>query len=545
MNNQTPTQHRPIDPWFSEIVEHKNSENYKQAMHSQLNERHQTDTDSEEMRTMEDLINYQLEVDAETHALIEKSHMGKRARANTAQIMQKQAELYRVINDLPGEALKQKISLFLALAIIQQQHPDLLNTCRQAIAESNLAALTKQLEGLYQQQGWFFTAGENMPRLTHKSPLPLINQALTHLVQHYSAEHAHISLYHDMLAFCRKFADELDLFDLHPDLKRLIHHFIDPNLLNDKFIVQDGCAGIGLLTQDITYPKGTPAKLQLETDDPLLAQIGQQLNRIQSDQTPSQIEYKMNLALDGQGAYSPGLVDVYVSFPKIPCNLKPHQREPLHAFRSVNYRGPVPNFASDAIWVQYALATLHEQGQAFVVVQDGFLRRAGYDAAVREYLVKNNLLVAVISLHREHAKQTQYSQLSLLVLNKARKTAIQKTNTETATNTDVYFYYLRNLPADLGMDSIYTSNAPYDWAMHPWIDKVTQEFYKGELETGTVDFYKTAKELEKENYNLSFEHYMAYQRTTDYPSYQQVNAEYQQSVQQLTEMLKDYSQAWK
>lgn len=523
---KTPTRHTPVDLWFSPLAEAQTVETYKNSLSAELDASLKSDQ----------------EYMAEQEANIEKyNHQKHQQRVHHTNQVQQNAELYRVVIELPGQDLKEKFSLMLSIALIQQQDKPTLAMCLEAIAERKTDRLIPHIQALHQKHGWELGLSER----SQASSLVAFEQAFAHLTHHYSATNSHISLQKDCWAFCRKFADEFDLFELHDDLKRLMHHFINPDQLDEKPVIMDGCAGIGLLSQSLEYPNHTPHTFRLETDDPLLAQIGQQLHLLNPHQDKAVLQYQIHSALNGQSLQPPGLVDVYVSHPNIPCNLKSAQREPKQAFRTINYPGLVPAFASDAVWVQYALHQLKAQGQAFVVVQDGFLRRSGYDAALREYLVKNNLLTAVISLHPKHARQTQYSQLSLLVLDKARfHPQHNKHQTDSPPHKDVYFYYLRNLPADLGMMSIFETDAPYDWAMHPWYEDTTKAFYEDQLDVGTVDFYKTAHELEKENFNLSFEHYMGYQRKTDYPNYQQVDAEFQQATKKLIEMLEKYRQPW-
>ncbi len=54
--------------------------------------------------------------------------------------------------------------------------------------------------------------------------------------------------------------------------------------------------------------------------------------------------------------------------------------------------------AGDSLWIQQAISHLNETGKAFILLPQGILFRGGYDANVREYLLENELLEAVIGL---------------------------------------------------------------------------------------------------------------------------------------------------
>lgn len=54
---------------------------------------------------------------------------------------------------------------------------------------------------------------------------------------------------------------------------------------------------------------------------------------------------------------------------------------------------------------------------AIIAIQDGFLRRPGYDFSLRKYLLDNCMVEMVIALDDSNAKQTQYNSISLIVIN--------------------------------------------------------------------------------------------------------------------------------
>jgi len=73
--------------------------------------------------------------------------------------------------------------------------------------------------------------------------------------------------------------------------------------------------------------------------------------------------------------------------------------------------------AGDSLWIQQALSKLNETGKGYILIPQGFLFRGGYDAKVREYLLENELLEAVIGLPANVLNGTSIPPV-ILVLNK-------------------------------------------------------------------------------------------------------------------------------
>lgn len=55
-----------------------------------------------------------------------------------------------------------------------------------------------------------------------------------------------------------------------------------------------------------------------------------------------------------------------------------------------------------SLWIQQALSNLNDTGKGYILLPQGLLFRGGYDAKVREYLLENELLEAVIGLSLIH-----------------------------------------------------------------------------------------------------------------------------------------------
>jgi type I restriction enzyme M protein len=82
---------------------------------------------------------------------------------------------------------------------------------------------------------------------------------------------------------------------------------------------------------------------------------------------------------------------------------------------------PTGNTASansgDSLWIQQALSNLNNTGKGYILLPQGLLFRGGYDAKVREYLLANELLEAIIGLPASILDGTGIPPV-ILVLNK-------------------------------------------------------------------------------------------------------------------------------
>jgi type I restriction enzyme M protein len=82
---------------------------------------------------------------------------------------------------------------------------------------------------------------------------------------------------------------------------------------------------------------------------------------------------------------------------------------------------PTGNTASansgDSLWIQQALSNLNDTGKGYILLPQGLLFRGGYDAKVREYLLENELLEAIIGLPASILDGTGIPPV-ILVLNK-------------------------------------------------------------------------------------------------------------------------------
>jgi type I restriction enzyme M protein len=73
--------------------------------------------------------------------------------------------------------------------------------------------------------------------------------------------------------------------------------------------------------------------------------------------------------------------------------------------------------SGDSLWIQQALSNLNSTGKGYILLPQGLLFRGGYDAKIREYLLENELLEAVIDLPASILDFTGIPPV-ILVLNK-------------------------------------------------------------------------------------------------------------------------------
>ena len=477
------------------------------------------------------------------------------------------ANFYQLVSELPGEGIVEKFNLFTALTLIKLFHPERHAGLLKAIdAESpnQIAQLLAEHEAHYQLY--------RLDEFTHSLQNPSNNQGLDVAIdtpfdlgrafkQPLVKSGKHLEplrrcfnwLEHDCSAtepssFFRRFAEFIKHYDgdfsyagLSYDIQHVIFNFIGFLGKQGPLKTSDGAAGCGLLALDMAYSlSNTPsclAEQQGVTDSPRLANLGKQLFalRFNGQVAPTrflQLAQPLNQhdrTIASAATPIDALADVYISVPPTPGKLSESQREARHSYLKVFSTKPLPSYDTDPLWVQYALNQIKPDGLAFVVVQDGFLKRAGYDAQVRQYLVETGLLVAVIALHPNHAKQTQYNQLNLLVLNN---------NTQTNPNREVYFWYLRN-HANLTITEYEYENGhgpisdedqiTFDLGALPFISLEQKEYVYEQLRLEKIEHRLDATTLNQHNYNLSFEYYLSTERTTSYPDLNEAEAHYQQA----------------
>lgn len=114
--------------------------------------------------------------------------------------------------------------------------------------------------------------------------------------------------------------------------------------------------------------------------------------------------------------------DVVVMEPPMAQKFSADERRMLveAPFISVPVGKSVSANSGDSLWIQQALSNLNETGKGYIVLPQGLLFRGGYDAKVREHLLENELLEAVIGLPASVLSGTGIAPV-ILVLNKNKQ----------------------------------------------------------------------------------------------------------------------------
>lgn len=114
--------------------------------------------------------------------------------------------------------------------------------------------------------------------------------------------------------------------------------------------------------------------------------------------------------------------DVVVMEPPMSQKFTADERRMLVAapFITVPVGNAVSANAGDSLWIQQAISHLNDSGKAYILLPQGILFRGGYDASVREYLLENELLEAVIGLPASILDGTGIPPV-ILVLNKNKQ----------------------------------------------------------------------------------------------------------------------------
>jgi len=112
---------------------------------------------------------------------------------------------------------------------------------------------------------------------------------------------------------------------------------------------------------------------------------------------------------------------------EIPFGLRFNDMSAFEDDKYQRYLGDrIPKSASDSLWIQHIIASLNDNGKAFVLVPEGVLFRGGYDAKVREELLRQDYIEAIIKLPSGCMNSTSIPSV-VLILNKA-KSGSQKAN---------------------------------------------------------------------------------------------------------------------
>ncbi|WP_044414251.1 N-6 DNA methylase [Thiomicrospira microaerophila] len=580
---------KSIDPWFEETFEWLFAE---QARARQLENEafDQMSADQQlnyllgidEPEPFESLEEYYAAIAKDTEFPIRQSRMNpkptpeeiaaKKAKALAAKQAakfeaEKSLQFYNLTNELMLPELNDKLSLFVGLAVLTFFHKDWVEPLRQASQQNQTDQVSTQLMQLYQHYQWAYPIEADKPEQAFnlkqpseladlKSPLTRIHQVLMFFGQYYMDEQAPARFYNDLLGLIRRNPEPLGFYEINPHIKHMIcllmaGYGLDqhPASSQKPIHIVDGCAGLGLLTLEQPYPFDTPPIRHCEMNNRSSQTLAHQLTLFknhlerlehtanQGAETKNFIEKTLrttlNNPLTGYNGIKAQQADVYLSFPAMPYTLNSIERRPTHSFGLIHFEKTIPKYASDAIWVQYAMHCLKDEGIGFLLVQDGFLRRSGYDAQLRKQLVNNQWVDFVISLHSDHARQSQYNQLSLLVLNKRKRLK---------PDHQIKMVYLREY------SSFYVMNGNMDNVIN-----LTQAPFWDEAQIANAEVFfsvsniietLTTQQLADNDYNLSFEHYLSKKRRHNYPKRKDTEIAYQEARKTFMDALEKFDKVF-
>jgi hypothetical protein len=446
------------------------------------------------------------------------------------------ANFSRTIKSLRFEDIPTKLSVFLSLAIAFNQKPVVFKSLEQALRPNEVTRLGTLLEDLYREYEWSLPHNaedaltalglmdDTVPNLRHNEVLYALKEAIFFIRSHYVADSITppLKLLSDITHFVEKEQRAFNWFGLSFDIRQMIRHLLDGFGIQSDWVIQDGCAGLGLLCSELSLHNNIQPELRLETSNSILRQISLQIITLQN--TPQKAQCKLNNPLAGTNAFTKGQADVVLSFPTMPYKLSEVERMTQHPFQRIHYEKNLPHYSSDALWVQYALYNLKPGGLAFLVVQEGFLRRSGYDKLVRQYLIDNNLVEMVISLNVNHARQSQYNQVCLLVLNTE---ALKSPNSKKDGLTFIDFR---------GVDDLYyeKDGSLLNLTTLPLWDNARYKHAIESLGLADIRIFKDTDEVRFNDYSLLIENYQSGPDLDDYPSLEDAVKAYKVATKNLT-----------
>ncbi|WP_024851708.1 N-6 DNA methylase [Hydrogenovibrio kuenenii] len=266
--------------------------------------------------------------------------------------------------------------------------------------------------------------------------------------------------------------------------------------------IMDGAASFGLLLQHFISEDDEVILTEQSEDRLLLSKLILSLRGISS------VTFNNHNPLCQETAVISENADIYLSFPKQPYALSVNERNADHFYLPEDHHGLVNRNSADALWIQYGLFHLNQNGKLLLVVRDGFLSRLGYDLIVRKQLIQKNLVDCVVHLNAHPSFKGQH--LSLLVLDKSR----------TLDSLPVRVFDLRSLSAyerhELDIDMIINSTqeayeAHVDARLIPNI-RMTLSFKAIQNHHYSLDSADYRQDLSKDNHQwssskITYQHY--------------------------------------
>lgn len=168
------------------------------------------------------------------------------------------------------------------------------------------------------------------------------------------------------------------------------------------------------VTHDST---ATDIKLYVEETHPFFQQLGHMLLTLSHPH--AKLTYTTRAALSyGYVTEHNIKVDCVISQPAFGSTMYFDQDDSQDTYLAIHSK--TKRMSGESMSIQLALHSLKKDGIAIIVVPDGFLHKQGYDSDVRSYLVRADLVDAIITLPNSIYPGMTLST-SLLILKKNRK----------------------------------------------------------------------------------------------------------------------------
>ncbi|WP_127471322.1 hypothetical protein [Thiomicrorhabdus aquaedulcis] len=299
----------------------------------------------------------------------------------------------RTVAKLGFEDLATNLSVFLSLVIAYQDSSPFMTPSRRPFSNWPDSPLAMVFLEHYQKNHWpipLHQAALDDSTEVHKniklSPEEVLKSwnsvetlidALNFIQREYQPENNwRLKLADDIRHFLDKKARAFEWYGFNQDILQMIAHILEVADVNNQSVIQDGCAGLGLLSLQLPLHNDTHPELRLETTTPIFQQITMQMAQIQALNRIVHCHTNNPLSTT-ELKFTAKQADVILSFPKMPYVLSRVERSIEQPFLKIRRYEILPGYASDALWVQYAWHHLKDGGIAFWPCKKGFYVAVG------------------------------------------------------------------------------------------------------------------------------------------------------------------------
>lgn len=448
----------------------------------------------------------------------------------------------RTVAKLGFEDLATNLSVFLSLVIAYQDNPTFMTPSGDFFAMAVLKHYQKNHWPIPLHQAALDDSTEvhkNM-KLSNEEVLKswniveTLNDALNFIQREYQPKNNwRLKLADDIRHFLDKKARAFEWYGFNQDILQMIAHILEVADVNNQSVIQDGCAGLGLLSLQLPLHNDVHPELRLETTTPIFQQITMQIAQIQGLKRIVRCHTNNPLSTT-ELKLAAKQADVILSFPKMPYVLNRVERSIVQPFLKIGRYEILPGYASDALWVQYAWHHLKDGGIAFLAVQEGFLRRGGYDQNVRKYLIDRSAVKLVITLNANQARQSQYNQVYLLML--VKNSACGHVNSDALFDNEgvmfIDFRETQRLYDRKGTSLLNLTTLPF------WDDEKYKQM-TDHFNLGSVRIFKSNDEIVMNNCNLLIGNYQDKPGQNDFPNLAQATRHYNESAKHLEQCFEE------